>query len=152
MPMTPAGLLRLQRDEGLRLKPYADAFGHLSIGYGRNLDAEGITVAEAGVLLASDLAQREAALAEHPWFLHLDPVRKDVVLNVAFNVGFAGLLGFARMILALEGKDFDGAATELLDSDAARELPLRYQRLALALRSGAWPDQSPRVALTVPYL
>lgn len=43
----------LIRDEGLRLKPYRDTVGKLTIGVGRNLDDVGITKDEAMHLLAA---------------------------------------------------------------------------------------------------
>uniref|UniRef100_UPI00398051FD glycoside hydrolase family protein n=1 Tax=Salmonella sp. s60093 TaxID=3159721 RepID=UPI00398051FD len=45
----------LRRDEGLRLKPYRESVGVLTIGYGRNLEANGITEREAGFLLRNDI-------------------------------------------------------------------------------------------------
>jgi lysozyme len=45
----------LLRDEGLRLKPYRCTAGALTIGVGRNLDARGITEAEARFMLANDM-------------------------------------------------------------------------------------------------
>ena len=48
--------------EGLRLKPYVDTAGKLSIGVGRNLDDKGISKTEADFLLADDLNDVEAIL------------------------------------------------------------------------------------------
>ncbi len=40
----------IKRHEGLSLKPYMDSRGFLTIGYGRNLDANGISKSEAEYL------------------------------------------------------------------------------------------------------
>lgn len=48
-------ILDLKLDEGLRLKPYRDTVGKLTIGIGRNLDDVGISEAEAEYLLSNDL-------------------------------------------------------------------------------------------------
>ena len=41
--------------EGMRLKPYKDSVGKLTIGVGRNLDDVGITEVEALELLENDI-------------------------------------------------------------------------------------------------
>ena len=45
----------IKRHEGLRLFPYNDTTGHLSIGYGRNLTSNGISTQEAEIMLKSDI-------------------------------------------------------------------------------------------------
>ena len=151
--MTPEGLQRLKDDEGTRLKVYDDATGqpivpgttvrgHPTIGTGRSLDIEGISPAESDLLLSNDILVRERTLNAQPWFAELDPVRQDVMVNASINLGLAGLLSFHQMIAALERHDYDGAAAELLDSDAARELPGRYHDLANALRTGSWQPEA----------
>ena len=52
---------QLTRHEGLRLKPYRDTLGHLTIGVGRNLSEVGISEAEAIALLDADIQRRYAA-------------------------------------------------------------------------------------------
>ena len=47
----------LKRHEGLRLKPYQDTIGKLTIGYGRNLDDRGISKEEAEYLLRNDISR-----------------------------------------------------------------------------------------------
>lgn len=138
--MTPEGLARLCTDEGLRLAPYRDTRGFLTIGYGRCLDRRGISEGEATMMLDNDIAALSAQLGAMLFFRALDPVRQDVMLNLAYNLGIAGLLGFRRMIGALDMHDWNTAAAELLDSAAARELPVRYHRLADALIFGFWPS------------
>jgi len=44
----------LRVHEGLKLKPYTDTEGHLTIGFGHNLD-NGITIKQAYALLADDI-------------------------------------------------------------------------------------------------
>lgn len=48
---------QLERHEGLRLKPYKDTVGKLTIGIGRNLDDKGISRKEAFALLDNDIAE-----------------------------------------------------------------------------------------------
>ncbi len=60
---------RLIRYEGLRLKPYRDTAGHLTIGVGRNLDGAGVDRAEAMLLLKNDIAAARADMdVRWPWW------------------------------------------------------------------------------------
>jgi lysozyme len=136
--MTPAGLAQLKADEGLRLQPYTDTNGNLSIGYGRNLRAKGITAVEAVVLLNDDVAEVTNELSAYLWYTNLDPVRQDVLINMAYNLGPWGLLGFHQMIAALEAGNTAEAAAQIEASAAAKELPARYGRLRDAMKTGSW--------------
>jgi len=61
-----------------------------------------------------------------------------VLENVGFNVGVGGLLAFHRTLSCMEAGDWNGAATNLLQSKAAVQLPARYGRLAQQLTTGVW--------------
>jgi lysozyme len=83
--MTPEGLAQLKTDEGLRLQPYTDTKGSLSIGYGRNLTANGITEAEASGMLQDDVEAVTEKLSAFSWFKAVSPVRQDVLINMAHS-------------------------------------------------------------------
>lgn len=126
---------RLKVDEGFRAQKYLDTVGKTTIGYGFNVDA-GISQFAAAALLAAQATERAQQLAIYWWWAGLDDVRASVIVEVAFNDGLNGLLHFPKMLAAVGAKDWPTAALELLDSDAARALPSRYQVLAQILRSG----------------
>lgn len=130
----------LLRHEGLRLKPYRDTVGKLTIGCGRNLDDVGITKEEALALLAHDLdrAIREA-IDNFSWFKSLNKPRQDVVLNMLFNLGLHRFCGFKRMIAALSAQNYEVAAIEMLDSLWAKQVGLRAIELAQIMRTGIYP-------------
>jgi lysozyme len=67
---------------------------------------------------------------QYQWYLQADDNRRSVFLDVAFNAGVHGLLGFASMLHYAEAEDWRNAAAQLLDSDAARRRPDRYRPLA----------------------
>ena len=139
--MTPPTSIKslLTRDEGVRLFPYVDTTGHLTIGAGRNLSVNGISSAEAELLLDNDIARCERELLTAlPWVASLDWIRHAVLVSLVFNMGLAGLLGFRKMLAALEGQDYDGAALELLQSRYAEQVPQRAARLAKQLATGEW--------------
>lgn len=140
MAVTPTTLrAQLLRDEGVRLYPYTDTVGKLTIGCGRNLTDTGLSLQEVDVLLDNDLARFTAAvLARVAFAVRLDEVRRAALTNLAFNLGIEGLLGFRKMLAALEAGDSERAARELLDSKYAGQVGPRAERLAEQLRTGAW--------------
>jgi lysozyme len=130
---------QLARDEGVRLKPYRDTVGKLTIGVGRNLDAEGISQAEAMILLANDIQRSAANLsAALPWTSALDDVRRGVLINMTFNLGIGGLLGFKRFLAAMESRDWLGAQMHMMESLWAVQVGDRAKRLATQLETGEW--------------
>ena len=129
---------QLERDEGLRLKPYRDSVGKLTIGYGRNLDDRGITKDEAALLLAHDLADAWNDVENaFPWSRHLSEPRMGVLVNMCF-MGIGRLRGFVKMLAAMEAGDWEAAAREMLDSKYARQVGARADRLAQQVREDRW--------------
>lgn len=126
---------RLKLDEGFRSTTYVDTRGHMSVGYGTNLDV-GISEAAASALLTVQATESANTLATYTWSNGLNDVRAAVLIELAFNLGITGLMRFERMIAAIRSGDWQSAHDQLLDSDAARELPARYQRLAQMLLTG----------------
>lgn len=132
-------LAQIQADEGLRLFPYRDAGGDVTIGWGRNLTAKGLTPGEAMLLFDHDLADAEATVARRwPWALELTPPRYAVLVNMCFNLGGAGLATFTRFLIAVQMGDWPSAALEMRDSEWAGEVGQRAERLAQQMQTGAW--------------
>lgn len=130
---------QLIRDEGFSLKPYRDTVGRLTIGIGRNLDDRGISIEEADMLLNNDLLLVETGLnALLPQARELDEARRGVLLNMGFNMGLDGLLKFRRMLRAVEIRDYESAAREMLDSDWALQVGSRADRLSKQMTTGTW--------------
>ena len=121
--MTPQSITKLKDFEGLRLKTYTDTTGHLSIGWGRNLDSRGISYDEAEMMLANDLDIATAeARSNFDWFDRLDPVRQDFIVIMIFNIGVPRLKGFKKMLAAIEAQDWGRAGAELVDSTWAKQV------------------------------
>lgn len=127
----------LIRDEGIRLKPYHCSAGHLTLGIGRNLDAKGISSEEALYLLENDIREVEEELDKAlPWWRKLSEVRQRVLLNMGFNLGVKGLLGFHHTLTLAEEGRYDEAALAMLSSAWAVQVGARAQRLAQMMREG----------------
>lgn len=92
---------------------------------------------EADDTLASDVGEKVSGLdRELPWWRALNDARQDVLANMAFNLGLAGLLTFTTFLGFLQRGLYAQAALDLLGTRAAHELPARYHRLAHQLSAG----------------
>lgn len=128
----------LKRDEGMRLMPYRDTVGKLTIGVGRNLDDVGISESEADFLLMSDVGRAEGGLdGRIPWWRTLDETRQRVLVNMAYNMGIDGLMGFKNTLKAVQDGRWDAAAEGMLDSKWAQQVGARASRLADMMRTGS---------------
>lgn len=129
----------LVRHEGMELKPYVCPAGKLTVGIGRNLEDRGMTEAEARYLLRNDISQAKAELERaFPIVSTLDSVRYYALLNMAFNMGVQRLGSFHRMWDAVEKRDWDKAADEMLDSLWARQVKRRAVELSEMMRTGSY--------------
>ena len=124
-------------DEGFRAHLYKCTAGAWSIGYGTNL-SDGVDREEALLLMRHRLGLVVAAMESRlPFWSKLTDERRRVLANMGYQLGVAGLMGFRRMLAALERGDYDGAAREMLDSKwAKRDTPERAGRLAGRMRRG----------------
>lgn len=133
---------QLRRDEGTKPSAYQDHLGFWTIGVGRLIDARkggGLRPDEIEYLLANDIKDRaRALLAALPWFGALDDARQGVLLNMAFQLGTAGLLGFTGTLGRISRGDYAGAAKSMLESRWAKQTPERAQRLAKQMETGTW--------------
>lgn len=129
---------QLVRHEGLRLKPYRCTAGKLTIGIGRNLDDSGISQSEAYIMLINDIMSCEKQLqAKIPDIYNgLDEVRKSVLLNMCFNLGINGLLGFNNTLAFIAAGDWERAANNMLVSRWAKQVGRRAIELSELMRKG----------------
>jgi lysozyme len=129
---------QLVRHEGLRLKPYRCTAGKLTIGVGRNLDDSGISLSEAYIMLINDIMNCEKQLQSKIPDIYngLDEVRKSVLLNMCFNLGVSGLLGFKNTLEFIKAGDWERAANNMLVSRWAKQVGRRAIELSELMRKG----------------
>lgn len=127
----------LVRHEGLKLKTYRCTAGKLSIGVGRNLDDVGISETEAMVLLENDIngVVRDLDRAI-PWWAGLDDARREVLANMAFNLGLPTLLTFRNTLAAIKDGRYKEAAALMLQSRWATQVGNRARELAAQMETG----------------
>ena len=144
---------RLVEHEGLKLSPYVCPSGKLTIGVGRNIEdnpltpkekracgdyEHGITRNMAMYLLRNDVERCLKDLRGLDCWHCIDVERQYALLDMCFQLGFAGLKKFKKMLKALEIKDFKLASFHCLDSAYAKQVPVRSKRIAKLIREGKW--------------
>lgn len=133
---------QLRRDEDEILHAYPDHLGYLTIGVGRLIDKRkggGITAEESAYLLSNDIDKREAELLRRaPWMANLDPVRFGALLNMAFQMGVDGVLGFKNTLAMVRAGDYEGAGNGMLESLWAKQTPARAKRISDQMKTGVW--------------
>lgn len=149
--MTPAGVNRLKRDEAVGGRPllraYADPGGVWTIGWG-------CTGAEIGPATVWSMAQAEAAFAQRlsetesalgnrfGWFADLqrgEPVRADVLVNIAYNIGVTGLARWPVTLSAVAARNWSHAAADIAGNAMWRsQVHDRCARCSTAMRCGSW--------------
>jgi lysozyme len=134
---------KLLQDEGYRPCVYQDSLGFWTIGVGVCVDdrvpGAGLTKDEVVWLLAGRIARARAALlAALPWVAELADARSGALIEMAYQMGNHGLLGFHNTLTAAQAGDFETAANQMLASNWAQQTPARAKRLAEQMRSGAW--------------
>jgi len=104
--------------------------------------AQGITEKEAEFLLFNDISlARIAANRAIPGFLDLSPVRQEVLVMMAYNLGEVGLQKFRKLIAAIAISDFETAAYEMRNSLWYGQLKSRAEELARAMEKDTWEKE-----------
>lgn len=144
--MTPNDKLlieELRRDEGVRYSPYIDSVGVNTVGVGHNLEASPLKLTypisdeQVNLILSADLVSVFHDLDGNiGWWRTLSYPRQRVLANMCFNLGITRLLGFRRMLLAVERGHYDQAAREMLQSKWATQVFGRAVRLAEMMAKG----------------
>lgn len=126
----------LVKHEDLKLKPYTDTVGKLTIGVGHNLTDLGLSVPQVLAILDDDIENVLHFLdLKLPWWRSLDDVRSRALVDMTFNL-MGKILEFKKMLAAIQAHDWDGASTHLLDSTFAHQVGQRAIDLAKMFRTG----------------
>lgn len=97
---------------------YKDSRDYETIGVGRNISASGpgLRPDEIELMLENDLNDCERDAGVYLWYYGLPDTRKNVVLNLLFNMGAHRFAGFHKFHQAMAEHDWKAAAHELDDS------------------------------------
>lgn len=129
---------QLRIDEGVVEHAYQDSLGYWTIGVGHLIDKrKGGKLSDRLIawILFEDITEKITELDKRiPWWRELDDDRQDALVNMAFNLGTDGLLGFVKFLALLRDKKFVAASNEMLDSLWAKQVGQRAIRLARVIR------------------
>jgi len=137
----------LKIDEGCKYEIYNDHLGYATFGIGHLIterdpehgDPVGTPVSEARVQECFnqdiDIVTNELD-DKMQWWRGLDDVRKRVLANMCFNLGYPRLSGFKRFLAAMGASQWETAAEEMMDSKWATQVGARADRLKQMVLSG----------------
>lgn len=149
----------LRFDEGLKLELYKDTEGYWTIGVGslitklqskveainvldrifsRSTNGK-ITSQESEILFNKGIQNalrgiQSSTLSET--YNMMDEPRRMALVNMVFQLGVAGVLGFRKMINHLNAGNYRAASLEALNSKWARQTPNRARRVTAVMSTG----------------
>ena len=131
IPDFKALIERIGVNEGFRSKPYQCSEGVWTIGHGLTW----ITEEESLSILSGRISQLHLKLLDDlDWYEGMPPEIKGVIIEMCFQMGFAGFCKFKKAIAHMKDINWKDAATEMLDSKWAKQTPSRANRLADIVR------------------
>lgn len=126
----------LEKHEGYRQFIYRDSLGIETIGIGRNLKNRGVTRAEALYLLENDIQDFTKQLRNRLyWFDSIHPDAQMVLIDMAFNMGLAGLLTFHDTLEHIKNENYKAASGTMLQSKWAKQVGVRALELSDILKN-----------------
>ena len=132
----------LKRHEGVKSHAYKCSAGKVTVGVGRNIDESGgigLSDSEIDMLLANDIKRVEQELTDRfTWYGKLDSVRREAMIDIAFNLGLTKLLGFKKALAAMESGDYFWASTEFNASRWAEQVGYRADELCDMIETGEY--------------
>lgn len=126
-------------DEGYEPNLYKCPSGHLTIGIGYNIEANGLPPHIIDALYEYSIATACAALdrTDPNWREHPDQVQRALI-NLMFNMGETSWRKFKNTRAAFARKDYNAAAEGLINSKWYTQVqPSRKNRIIEQVRSAA---------------
>jgi len=136
--------MELKADEGIVDHAYQDHLGFWTIGCGHLIDARKggkISQKVIDILLEDDIDEKSKQVYDAlPWVKELSDGRQRALINMCFQMGINGLLGFKNSLAALKSaqtpNEFSKAADMFLQSKWATQTPARAKRVTDMIRKG----------------
>ena len=94
-----------------------------------------ITEEESLSILTGRITELHLQLSEDlGWYKDMPPEVKGVIIEMCYQMGFAGFCKFKKAISNMQDKNWKEAANEMLDSLWAKQTPERANRLSDIVR------------------
>ena len=122
----------IKKHEGFSPVVYKCTAGYDTIGYGKRIKYLKVTEEQSLEWLEEDLEHLHYVLADkYDWFLPAEEEVKDIVVEMAYQLGVSAFSKFKKTIKLIKVKDYKAASIEMLDSKWARnDTPSRAKVLS----------------------
>ena len=124
----------VEEREGFSATPYQDSLGVWTIGHG----ITNLTERQSDLIVRDKLQELIGVVEEYAKNknVSLDEFRLMILVEMAYQLGFAGLKKFKKMWAALADMDYEKASKEMLDSKWAKQTNVRARYLAKKMLMG----------------
>jgi lysozyme len=114
--------------------------GNLTVGTGINL-MTGLDTDELEYLELNRITKAQTFLAAYPWYAAQDEVRQVALADLAFNLGYRGLLGWPKFLADMSAKAYPAAVAEIRSNTlwVGQVHPARADRIEQMILTGQWP-------------
>jgi len=149
-------VLSIKENEGFEPKPYIDPLVkknipkdeleiiekhwnnlNITIGNGRCLQTNPLTEKENDYLLKQEILKINKDLFVNiKFYANLPDYVRNVLIEMAYQLGVNGLLKFKQTLEHINNKDFENASIEMLNSKWARQTPNRAKELSNLMKGG----------------
>lgn len=139
----------IEQNEGFKADAYLDTSGRITIGYGRDVQDNPLTLDEWNEILPNGITTDQATdlmsnainsvlewLSTYKWWDSLTDNRKIALIDMAYALGKTHFLGFPKMILAVATGNYNEAATQMKNSHWYSQEPNRVDRDANLMLNG----------------
>ena len=129
---------QIKEHEGLKLFPYKCPAGRLTIGYGHNLQDNGLSKSACEYILYDDIDEAKRNLRTifgNEFFESLKDSKKIALIDMMFNLGMIKFLTFKRFIFAVETQNWENASYEIIHSKAYEQNKKRYKKLSEQIKN-----------------
>ncbi len=127
---------QLKIHEGYKPRVYKCTAGVDTIGIGFAIKDLYLSEEVCDMILQEKLEELEERFEKKfNWFKSSPVEVRNVMLNMAYQLGFAGFCKFKKTIGYLEEADWDKASIEMLDSKWAKQTPNRAKELSEIIKS-----------------
>lgn len=125
---------RVKKNEGFSAEAYLDSLGYPTFGYGSRKIREKYADLNMQDDLRECVALVEGYIANEG--ISIDEFRVGILAEMAYQMGFKGVLGFKKMWRALRDMDYVTAAAEMKNSRWFKQTPVRAGSLADKMKKG----------------
>ena len=104
--------------------------GYDTIGYGFAIKDLVLSEEISTMILVEKLDKINDRLSSHDWFIDSPDDVRDVLVEMAYQMGVTGLLKFKKTLLYVSNRKYKEASVEMLDSLWAKQTPNRAKKLS----------------------